>query len=87
MARGRAKKSAQKGKGKNKGPSSSPGKKMKSVDEVIGVQPIVVPSAIRDEQEGRRESLEIEMEKMTPRHRRKRSNSQKRKVMLSEWLN
>lgn len=48
MVRGRARKSAQKGKGKNNGPLSSPGKKMKSVDEVTGVAPIEDPRAQED---------------------------------------
>ena len=46
MARGRARKSAQKGKGKKTGPSSSPVNKMKSVDEVTGVEAIRIPSPV-----------------------------------------
>lgn len=50
MTRGRgATKSAQKGKGKNQGPSSSPVRKTKSVDEVMGIiPPLKVPSPIKE---------------------------------------
>lgn len=50
MARGRAKKSAQKGKGKATGPSSSPVKKTKSVDEVTGVSELRIPSPIPEKE-------------------------------------
>lgn len=49
MARGcGAKKSAQKGKCKSKGPSSSTVRKTKSVDEVTGVSELNIPSSIRE---------------------------------------
>ena len=85
MARGRAKKSAQKGKGKNKGPSSSPGKKMKSVDEVIGVQPIVVPEEECKEQDDRKDSSETE--KRTPKAPEEQMQRSSEKAVLSEWVN
>ena len=50
MARGRAKKSAQKGKGKATGPSSTQVKKTKSVDEVTGVSELRIPSPIREKE-------------------------------------
>lgn len=48
MARGRAKKSAQKGQSKATGSSSSPVKKTKSVDEVTGIRELQVPSPIAE---------------------------------------
>lgn len=60
MARGRgAKKSAQKGKGKKQGPSSSPVRKTKNVDEVTGIPSLNVPSPIK-ENEGNEEVDEVD---------------------------
>lgn len=48
MARGRVKKSAHKGKGKATGPSSSPVRKTKSVDEVTRIEGLKIPSLIKE---------------------------------------
>ncbi|XP_010666883.1 uncharacterized protein LOC104884000 [Beta vulgaris subsp. vulgaris] len=83
MARGRAKKSAQK---KKTGPSSSPVKKTKSVDEVTGVEAIKIPSVIKEYEE-----LEKEVERNTMESSIKTPENVVQKVnetvVLTEWLN